>query len=197
MMLLRGSRHSRLVTTISGGHTLVHRLVQRQFSSAPVCKSNAPGVDDKTYVEILKAQIKFVNGHPDLTAEEKYRNSKRIFAILDTRTSRDERLFLLDKRKPILRVLKQPDITQRRKKDLPDPELTRAANYLREVRIAYEKESAANWHAFKLIMFAHRDDVPIWPRILHIPRYIRQEGRRRFVLFALRLWLMKSARWLS
>lgn len=138
-----------------------------------------------------------MNGHPDLTAEGKYRNSKRLFAILDTRTSRDERLFLLDKRKPILRVLEQPDIIQRRKKGLPDPELTRAANYLRELRIAYEKESAVNWHAIKLIMFAHLDDLPIWPRIAHIPRYIRQEGRRRQVILVLRFQLMKYARWLS
>jgi len=199
MMLLRGSRHSRLVITSSeavGGHTLVHRLVQRQFSSAPIRRGNAPHHNHKMD-EIIKGKIKFINSHPDLTAEKKYRNSKRLFAMLDSITSQEETFALLIKRKPILRAIEQPEVIQRRRKGLPDPHLTRVANYFRELRILYEKESAANWHAFRLIMVAHRDDLLIWPRLVHIPRYIYQELGRRRIILVLRLAGFRFARWLT
>lgn len=177
--------------------TLVHRLVQRQFSTTPVCKSRAPRVDNETYVKILKKEIKLINEHPDLTDKVKYRNSKRIFAILDTAASRDETYSLIDKRKPILRAIEQPEVIQRLEKGLPDPDLTRAANFFRELQNSYEKESAVHWHAFKLIMGAHLDDLPIWPRIVHIPRHIRQEYKRRFARRVLQREVTKYARWLS
>lgn len=200
MTLLRGSHHSRLVTTTfgaTGSTTLVHRLVHRQFSTAPICKSKAPRVDNETYVKTLKAGIKFINEHPDLTAEFKYRNSKRIFAILDTAASRKETYALIDKRKPILRAIEQPEVIQRLEQGLPDPDLTRAANFFRELLNSYEKESAVHWHAFKLIMGAHLSDAPIWPRIVHIPRHIKQEWRRRFARRVLQREVTKYARWLS
>lgn len=106
MMLLRGSRYSRLISTASGvtrTHALVHRLVQRQFSIAPICKSN--NLKTNTGVEHTKNQIRSLNASPHVSAKYKYRNSKRLFAVLDAQLHHNELMALRVKHKNIGRAL--------------------------------------------------------------------------------------------
>ncbi|GAB7333892.1 hypothetical protein MBLNU13_g06009t2 [Cladosporium sp. NU13] len=112
-------------------------LSTRQFSTAPVCKSN--NLKITAGVEHIKDQIRTLYGSPHLSAEYKYRNSKRLFAVLDAQLHHNELMALRVKHKNIERALGKPEVRQRFKEGLPDPVLTRAAINYRELRIGLEK----------------------------------------------------------
>ena len=188
-MMLHGSPLSRLITTASeatGSHTLSRRLMQRQFSTASVCKSNAPyDYHARKREDRIKGAIRRLNADPQVTAERKYRTSKRLFAALDYFAAEEAVNSLLFKQKRIVRSLEQPGVLQRLKKGLPDPNLSRAADYFHELRTAYKKCSAIHWHIVKMAIFAPLDDIPVWSRPGYISDYIYREFKRRLKL----LWL--------
>ncbi|GAB7333891.1 hypothetical protein MBLNU13_g06009t1 [Cladosporium sp. NU13] len=151
---IRNMNLPRLVSTasgVTGTHTLVQRLVQRQFSTAPVCKSN--NLKITAGVEHIKDQIRTLYGSPHLSAEYKYRNSKRLFAVLDAQLHHNELMALRVKHKNIERALGKPEVRQRFKEGLPDPVLTRAAINYRELRIGLEKSHT--------MLVAHAPSTPI------------------------------------
>lgn len=192
-MLLCSSRHSRLVSAVSevtGTHTLVHRLLQRQFSTAPVCKSNKG-------VETIKSQIRKLNDSPHHTADYKYRNSKRLFAVLDAQIHHNGVMALHVKHKNIERDLEQPEVRQRFKGGLPDTVLTRVAINYCELRIGFEKSLDMVWVVFKLTMLSHLNDVPILLRLIHIVRVIVLQINGRWLIWRLRRLEEAYAPWLS
>lgn len=180
---------------MTGTHTLVQRLVQRQFSTAPVCKSN--NLKITAGVEHIKDQIRTLYGSPHLSAEYKYHNSKRLFAVLDAQLHHNELMALRVKHKNIERALEKPEVRQRFKEGLPDPVLTRAAINYRELRIGLEKSHTMVRVVLKLTTFSHVDDFPIWLRPVVILRVIVLDISIRWLTSRLRQLEKAYARWLK
>lgn len=86
-------------------------------------------------------QIRKTNGSPNLSAAYEYRNSTRLFAVLDAQLHHSEPVALPVKHENITRALEQPRL-RRRCRGLPDPVLTRAAISYHELRVGLGKPLA-------------------------------------------------------
>lgn len=142
-------------------------------------------------------QIRKTNGSPHISAAYKYRNSTRLFAVLDAQLHHSESVALRVKHETITRALEHPKLRRRCREGLPDPVLTRAAISYRELRVGLGKSLAMLWVVFKMTVLSHFNDVPIWPRLVHILRFIVLQIGVWFPIWTLRRLGKAHARWLG
>jgi hypothetical protein len=199
---LRGNCHTKLLATTTGatkGYMLPPGLAQRSFSTTPACKSNTVrGRERAVRIEAIKLEIGCINADSTLSKEDKYRNSERAFAHIDSIKLMKKDTTLAIELRGVARALEQPAVLERFKKGLPDPDLTRVADLFRARRIANRNLYANQWKVFKMTMFAPWVDLTLWSRLSVLPYYFVQgAGRRVLLALDLRRGERKYARWLS
>jgi hypothetical protein len=131
-------------------------------------------------IKKLEAEIKQINANPSLSSLFKYRNSVRLFAMIDHAKSCMEMRVLRAKAVP----LSFNQILQAGSKQ-PSAEQKAAAKacerYLADMKEAFQKGRAVSreiallqWVVFKSTVFAPRGDVPVKERLIRVPLLVRQ-----------------------
>jgi len=143
-------------------------------------------------------EIRSINADSTLSEEDKYRNSKRAFAHIDSIKLMKKDTTLAIELRGVAHSLKQPAVLERFKNGLPDPDLTRMADLFRARRIANRNLYAMQWKVFKMTMFAPWVDLTLWSRLSTLPYwFVRGAGRRVLLELSLRQGERKYAHWLS
>lgn len=146
----------------------MHHLSRRTFAGYVFTRASTGKIKK------LEAEIKRINADSSLSASFKYRNSVRLFAMIDHAKSCLEMRALGAKINPLLfNQLFQTGSNPQ------SPEQTAAASL--DLKEAFQRVRAVNreterlqWVVFKLTVFAPREDVPVKERLLRVPLFARQ-----------------------
>lgn len=164
-MLARGAHPLRPIITVArANNPAVQHLFRRAFAGYVATRAHAGTIKK------LEAEIKRVNADFSLSANFKYRNSVRLFAMIDHAKSCMEVRALHAKVAPFSfdGILQAKPAEQK-------------ACYLADAKEAFQKGRAVSqeierlqWVVFKLMVFAPRGDVPIKESLIRVPLFARQ-----------------------
>lgn len=105
MLSARGIRACNPIVSATGGtrtRSLVHHVFHRRYTEYTLIKANF------TTVKLLETEIRELNADDSLSAIEKYRNSFRLFAMLDHCKAAIETQATLRKLNGIITAMKDP-----------------------------------------------------------------------------------------
>jgi len=173
-MLARGKNPFQPV--ITAGRTtkrqlIPHYLFRRELSGLTFRKPNASTI--KKY----ETEIKRINANSSLSAGFKYRNSVRLFAMLDSANTYFEIKALHAKGKAGA-VIFQHDVKALKKQQALDETFDRfiaqAGELFRAGRPLYRQQAHLQWVVFELTVFAPWEDVGYEERALRVPIFVLQ-----------------------
>jgi hypothetical protein len=134
----------------------VYHVITRQHSRMSAAQQ---AITLKIKTKRLEAQILQLNANPDLSAQEKYRTSVRLFAVLDQGKQMAE---VGELRATLLPALnKACKILVKDNPKAPDPTLAHAADQAELMTAACRKLAGLQWKVFRLTVFAPGSDI-VW-----------------------------------
>lgn len=173
-MLARGTHPLRpVIPAARANNAVVQHLFRRDFAGYVVRGANAGTI------KRLEAEIKRINASSH-SATFKYRNSVRLFAMIDHAKACMEMAALHTKAAPISinQVLqagsKQQSAEQKAAEKACNAWLANAKEAFRKGRAVSRGIARLQWVVFKLTVFAPRGDVPVKERLIRVPLFVRQ-----------------------
>jgi hypothetical protein len=147
--------------------TLAHHVVPRQDLTIISFHGSNPAT-----AKLVENKIRELNANKYTSAQQKYRNSVRLFAQLDYCKLVMEIDALCVRDRALFRAFKQPLIRQRFENGNPDSTITQVADHYLRMRAAQRRLAGLWWAVFRLSVFAPWSDVPFLERLVRIPLFI-------------------------
>jgi len=188
-MLARGINPFRPIITAgraNRNHLVAPHISHRELSGFKVYRPNT------STIKMLEAGIKRINANSFLGADFKYRNSVRLFAMIDQAKNHMKIKALFAKLEPMapyhaLKAARKPEVVKK---------FDRYFAQTREIHQAggplLREHAHLQWKVFKLTVFSHREDIGLSQRLIRIPIFILQFTGLTFVRIANRMVLGAS-----
>lgn len=124
---------------------------------------------DPETIRIIESPIRAINADSTLSAKFKYRNSVRLFAVLDQLKVGSDIAALNAQLSPLKHAVQTQPFEQ-----VFHANRAQIISCVRGLSTASQKLTRLQWKVFTLNFFAHRDDATLWKRLSLIPRFGKQ-----------------------
>lgn len=160
---------------MSRRHVLVHPHAPRHHST--LSRQDRYDIIEKQNtiaISHLETQIRELNDYPWFSAEQKHRNSVRLFALIDERKILTQTAALNLEYSKLPRAVHNPALHYFKLRGVPDSVFAEAAAQHRDLRDCWAKRNRAHWNVFRSSVFTAREDVGVRERLLRIPLFALQ-----------------------